>query len=364
MTAASTLAATRAHRAELRRDAALLQPGLWLLDGRAARHWRQAQLPAPLAQFSSNPGQRRRDPAELIRTAVRRLLSLAWVPRRPVTDPSQQAHAQAYGVRLPRTYRPESVLFDLEGRRVLRVRDGAPDPARVDVPTLLGRHVGVAPFEVLDGGRLFVEELVEGETLDSMRDPALRLEVVRSLFSSYAGIARTEGRATARPLVEEAVESASASAVPPALWTWLEANRSRLLAQSDAWPLVPSHADLTGSNILVREGAPILIDFEWAAYCPFFYDLAALLLREDADYHRHDLLRACLDGHLDDEFAALCEGASCAVEDPMTLLIATLLVRCHRSAGRPDRIAGSRYERYAARLWAPLDGVLDEGGER
>lgn len=359
---ARSLAARRRHRRDLAVDARWLRPGLWLIENpRMARHCRHG---APSPQLVHARGVRHGRVtgfSELVRVLVRRLFSLTWVPRHRVTDEVDRDHANRYSIRLQTADTPESVLFDVDRRRVLRVRHADPDSARAEIPTRVGHHVQVAAFEVLAGGRLFVEELVEAETLSSVTDPVRRLQVVTSLVQGYADLVRAETAGTARALLDEAVASARSVPLPVGLGAWLDQNAERMLARAAAWPLVPSHSDLTASNILLRQGEPVLIDFEWAGYYPFFYDPTSLLLREAAEYHRDDLLRAFSAGRLDDEFAALCEAASCTREDTRTLLVATLLVRCHRSARTSDRLDRASYEPYVARLWEACDDASGGG---
>jgi hypothetical protein len=350
------LARRRAVRAELERDARFLRPGLWSLESqKMARHVRTGQLPATFDPAEAGSVTRGSGPVGTARWLLRQPFKLTWVRRSKVTEPAERPHAGRYAVWLARRYTPENVLFDVERRRVLRIREEG-DQTRSDVPRRLSRHLDVAPFTALPGQRLFVEEFLRGE-LFAAAPSARRFAAFRRLLEGYTSLVLADRAGSAEPLVATAMQRAGSATLPPVLAAWLDGNVATLLTGAHRWPLVPSHSDLTGDNVVLRAGHPVLIDFEWASYYPFFYDPLSLVIRE-ASTGRTDLLDACCSGRFDAEIRALCGAARYEDADLCMLLVATLLIRCDRSTRRGEQVDRARYERHLARLWRPLDGVL------
>jgi hypothetical protein len=344
------------RRIELQTDSSLLRPGLWIVERRLARHWR-TDLPDRLIPANRRRPTRSLRPSDRVRRAIDLVFALDWVPRTPApTDGTGlSVHHGRYSIRLPHGYSPEAVLFDLEHQAVLRVARGPVAPARIEVPQRLARHLGIARFDVIDGGCAFLEEFVDGTPLTDVTDPERRLDVLRRLFAGYTRLVAAERGGSAGPLVEGACTSATSIALPHGLRSWFDERGEELRARSRTWPLVPSHTDLTGTNLLVQGREPRLIDLEWADFYPFFYDVTLLVLREAAEEGRGDLLAAYLDGGLAAELAGLCTASGNPGEDPIMLLMATLLVRCHRAASQEGALDEDRFRRYVERLWAPLE---------
>jgi hypothetical protein len=320
-----------------------------------ARHVRTGRPPATFDPAEAGSVTRGSGPVGTARWLLRQPFKLTWVRRSSVTEPAERPHADRYAIWLARTYTPESVLFDMARRRVLRIREEG-DQARSDVPRLLSPHLDVAPFVALPGQRLFVEEYVLGELFASASTER-RFAAFRRLLEGYTSLVLARRTGSAEPLVAAAMRRADSVTMPPALAAWLDDNVASLLSGAHRWPLVPSHSDLTGDNVLLRAGHPVLIDFEWAGYYPFFYDPLSLVIRE-ASTGRPDLLDACCSGRFDAEMRALCGAARHEDADLSMLLVATLLIRSDRSTRRGEQVDRARYERHLARLWHPLDGVL------
>ncbi|WP_052667102.1 phosphotransferase [Nitriliruptor alkaliphilus] len=287
------------------------------------------------------------------------LLSLVWIRRQRPGTGTDLDHVGRYSIRLPSSYTPETVLFDLERQRVLRIPRGPVAAARIDVPTRMAPHVRIASFEVHASGRYFVEELIEGATLADVDEPDRRLDAIVTLLAGYTDLARAERSGSASSLLAATLAEASTAALPPRLAAWLETMAPHLLQRAAAWPLVPCHADLTADNVMIRDGEPVLIDFEWARHLPFFYDPLWLILREASDGRGHDLLEACLDGRLDPAISALCDAAASPPEDVTTLLVTTLLMRCYTAATKHGVTDRDRFERHIARGWTALDAHVD-----
>jgi hypothetical protein len=347
------------RRAELRMDAAVLRPGLWLTsEPRLSRHWRQRQLPVQLA------ARARRLPPESglgprLRHLTRDLLSLVWIPR--VRQDPAAAQVGRFPIHLPSSYSPEAVLFDPARSKVLRLRRDASTQLRIEVPRRLSGHLQVAPFEVIGDGRYLLTELVAGVPMRDVTDEAHRAAATDALLEGYTSLAGAEREGWSRALVAAAVERALTASIPSELQVWLREKGPSVVERAACWPLVPSHADLITSNVLLGDDGPVLVDFEWAAYRPFFFDPVSLILRDASEHGRTDLLRDLLGNRYDDRLRLLCEAAGCALEPPRTLLILTLLVRCHTAAPDTDAAGRARYERYLRRAWAPL--ALEPTGE-
>jgi hypothetical protein len=339
------------RRAELRMDAAVLRPGLWVTsEPRLSRHWRQRQLPAQLAARAHRlPPESGLGPH--LRGLVRGLLSLVWVPR--VRQDPAAARAGRFPIHLPSSYSPEAVLFDPARGKVLRLRRDLSSQLRIELPTRLSAHLKVAPFEVIEGGRYILEELVAGVPMRDVTDEAQRAAAVAKLLDGYTSVVTAERKGVSRDLVAAALESAATVSLPSELRVWLRQNGATVVERAASWPLVPSHTDLDTSNVVLGDRGPVLVDFEWAAYRPFFFDPVSLILREASESGRTDLLRDFLGSRYDDRLRALCEAAGCAPEPPQTLLIVTLLVRCHTAASGAGAANGAKYERYVRRAWAP-----------
>jgi hypothetical protein len=346
------LLALLGRRRSLKRDSPLLQPGLWVAERRVAYHWR---APSEMrARITGEPVRRTRREGTSLRRVARLLPSIVWIRPQP-PPPDYPDHGGRYTIRLPPGYSPERVLFDTSRRKVLRLVRGRPDVHRTQVPTRMSPHVPVVGSETLEGGRAFLEDLVDGPSFAELTDAGRRLQVVKELLTAYAGLAGAEREGSTAPLLSAAIDTANSVSLPPRLDGWLQRFGPELLERAGCWPLVPSHSDLTGTNVVLRDGRPVLIDLEWAGYYPYFYDPVSLILREAAEERRPDLLTALLEGDLQHDLRALCQAASCSVEPPRTLLVAAALIRCHclaRAGGTVDRV---RYLRYLERTWAPLD---------
>jgi hypothetical protein len=344
---------TRAERrAELRRDAAVLRPGLWLTsEPRLSRHWRQRSLPVQLAarvhHLPPEPRLRLR-----LRYLARDLLSLVWIPR--VRQDPAAAQVGRFPIHLPSTYSPEAVLFDPARSKVLRLRHDTSSQLRIEVPRRFSGHLDVAPFEVIGDGRYLLAELVTGVSMRDVTDEARRAAAVRSLLDGYTSLAGAEREGSSRELVAAAVEAAEAADIPAELRAWLSSNGADVVERASSWPLVPSHADLITGNVVLAEDGPVLVDFEWAAYRPFFFDPLSLILSDASEHGRTDLLRDLLGHRHDDRLKTLCAAAGCPSEPPRTLLIVTLLVRSHAASPGTAPADRARFGRYVRRAWAPL----------
>jgi hypothetical protein len=355
--AAITAARARYHvraerRAELCRDAAVLRPGLWLTsERRLSRHWRQRSVPGQLLgrvhHLPPEPGLRLR-----LRYLARDLLSLVWIPRAR-QDPAA-VQVGRFPIHLPSTYSPEAVLFDPARGKVLRLRHDTSSQLRIEVPRRFSGHLRVAPFEVIGDGRYLLAELVPGVAMRDVTDETRRAAAVVALLEGYTSLAEVEREGSSRDLVAAAVEATETADIPAELRTWLRSNGTSVVERAACWPLVPSHADLITSNVVLSEDGPVLVDFEWAAYRPFFFDPLSLILREASEHGRTDLLRDLLGHRHDERLQALCAAAGCQPEPPRTLLVVTLLVRAHTAAPGTASADRARYARYVRRAWAPM----------
>ena len=124
--------------------------------------------------------------------------------------------------------------------------------------------------------------------------------MARDLLRRYSRLAHRESTGSSAEVVEQALETVLGVDLPRDLDAGVRALRERLGARPRAWSLVPSHGDITLTNLIAdRTGNYLLIDFEDARDLPYFYDPCSLLIQDD------QLWRAALAGEFDAEMEAL-----------------------------------------------------------
>ena len=187
------------------------------------------------------------------------------------------------------------LFFDLERSEVLRC---VKEPITSEYETLrraFSRHVPSVPFEVSPSRRSLTEPLIVGEELGDL--PADRKEYfTRALLRGLAELidreARRDSDAEAVPLHQMAERSPIGEG----------RQRSKdLVGMFGGSPVtVPVHGELSGSNVLIVDDAPVAIDFGPLHRGVFFHD--ALLLATT-------LPQLLVDGGLDEELGGIWEAA-------------------------------------------------------
>lgn len=191
------------------------------------------------------------------------------------------------------------LFFDLERSEVLRC---VKEPITSEYETLrraFSRHVPSVPFEVSPSRRSLTEPLIVGEELGDL--PADRKEYfTRALLRGLAELidreARRDSDAEAVPLHQMAERSPIGEG----------RQRSKDLVgmfegMFGGSPVtVPVHGELSGSNVLIVDDAPVAIDFGPLHRGVFFHDALSLATT---------LPQLWLDGGLDEELGGIWEAA-------------------------------------------------------
>lgn len=350
----------RRLKKQLRANADVLEPGIWVLPRtRLALHVRRGRPPAHLRLTTLRPkgdsGLRAR-----MRERAKSWLAFPIVVRIPRVRAAGRPGIAA-GQRFPIMLVPASrsvVLIDPESGTVVRFPgDRPPRPEALRVRELMSRHLAVPAIEPLPDGNGFREEFVDGRLLSQV-DSSTRRAVLRHLVEGCAGLCRAEAAGSAAPLLSQALAAAQVSSLPHGLRQRLDRDGDAVLDRARGWTLAPCHGDVHHHNIVVAGRTPFLIDFDHAAYLTFFEDPVAIMLRE-AYWERPDLLRSFLSGELDDVFKDLwgAAGASYAVDDKEIYVLASILTHAFHLATRNGDVDHEVFARNTELAW---QGVRDQ----
>lgn len=147
-------------------------------------------------------------------------------------------------------------------------------------------HVPSVPFSVIPGRIGIIEKFVDGPKLASLEEED-RTRVSLSLLDSLTKVVMHEQAQEAGQLLTRVCPTSPLSA-------------ARILGKDiirtfGDWPLVPTHADLGGGNILVSSEGPAVIDFGNLRPGLPVEDTFRFhhVLENDGQYSREDLLEVC-----------------------------------------------------------------------
>ncbi|BDZ45924.1 oligosaccharide flippase family protein [Naasia aerilata] len=318
----------------------------------AAPHLREGRWSLPTVSSAFHTGRegrlasqgaaaRRRPPRNAKERIVRRRTELAGP--RTITVPGGDPRGGAVEALL--TKDRGLVLFDRTGGSVTHVRR-APFPAGYEEHREALSQVLPNPSWSLTEDRTVLREGLASGVEFSRAPLDLRVATVHGVVRAYTALARSARSGDARAAVDAALTRAAESreGAPKAIVAEVEALAPQLRAAASAWPLVLSHGDLTGLNLLVAEdGGWSAIDFEDAGLRPYFYDPYVLLLRDA------ELLAALRTGEFDEDFAALGAAAGAPAGDHELLLRAAALLAAEHHA----RTHGGRFWFSLGRSWPP-----------
>ena len=285
-----------------------LRPGLFVYGGGTLwRHWRQP-VPDHLRRTKAGrgwlePGTTPRIGAKVLGVRLLALLGtrLFWVDRRGSTGRYSLVVAAARGDR---------VLIDPVGGRVARVfADHRVSADQIDLRRRWSTWVPSPQFEVLDEGRILIEEYVEGEHPASL-DPAAQVTLVRRLFQAHAELVRHEGEGTCRHLSDAILDADVLPRLPTILGAHLD--HPSLFRMAARWPLVPAPGTVFSGNHIIRDHAPVVVDCMPLDLRPFLSVPVELL----ASWSRTmpHLREVYLQGGFDQELTALFTGAGLTLE--------------------------------------------------
>lgn len=339
-------AARKALRREVRAVAGELHPGLWVVAG--PQLWLRAGGIPPSEHVRRTKGE---PAAASVRARVRKVLSLRdsfWVGRRSRGTAEAAIVAFDGGV----------VLLDPTNQRVLRTYGhGAVSDQYIRWREAFSRHVSAPAFEVAGGGRLLIEDLVDGVHLLEV-EPRARELVVRRLFDDYARLTKHEGEPRDGLLgtLSDAVQS---SEVPEALrGAWVRADLS-WLEGSTTW--VPSAFEASAKNLMVAlPSTPRPIDLGDLQPDPYFtYPIGIMIAAGD------ESLRAYVAGAFDSEIARLVAAAGGAPwhasrESREGLLLARIVYVAMRDArAAPSQERTQAFLDSLGPRWAAIESALN-----
>ena len=147
-------------------------------------------------------------------------------------------------------------------------------------------HVPSVPFSVIPGRIGIIEEFVDG-TKPALLEEEDRTRVSLSLLNSLTQVVIHEQAQEAGQLLTRVCPTSPLSAA--------RTLGKDIIRTFGDWPLVPTHADLGGDNILVSSEGPTVIDFGNLRPGLPVEDTLRLyhVLGNDGLYSREDLLEVC-----------------------------------------------------------------------
>ena len=244
-TRVSRLARVRAARlgtrARVRQDDALLRPGWYLRSGETVwRHWRAA-LPQHL-RLSKGETHPKRVSSTALRALV--MVSATLQGALPPVVFRSSSGSGTYEIAVAADDGGLVLLDPAQGRVARTYGARSIDPEYVELRRRFERHLPAPSFEVVDGGRLLVEEFIEGSHFAGLNGNE-QVSAVREIFRRYASLAAHEGEGDSRELVSAALAAVSAGSAGQLLDQVhdLLSSAPELVSLAGQWPLVPSATD-------------------------------------------------------------------------------------------------------------------------
>lgn len=243
---AADIVERRRIRALVTAEARYLRPGPYVRAGSRLWHRPWAHLPEHLVRTKGFP---RRSWRRRLVDGARGMLtpSWFWVRRRPGTT-------QRYDIAVA-TSDGGLVLLDALGGRAARIDSSLPVES-LALRQRFARHVPSPSFEVHEGGRVVVEELVAGRYVDPDQTPET-IAALSALADRWTQLVRAEAEDTWEELLRATVEACRGLDLPPAV---LRTLRAGVPVEVLDWPRVPSAADATLRNVVLTPTGPVLID--------------------------------------------------------------------------------------------------------
>jgi hypothetical protein len=249
------------------------------------------------------------------------------------------------------------LLFEVSSGRVIHLPR---DPFATDYRRrreALAQHLPVPAFRLTPDRAVLTEHLVTGIPL---LECALEVKerVTRDLIgraTAMVGATRPHSIGNANgddstDVINDALATFDAATdIAPSIRALIAAQRDALVAAAKTWPLVASHGDANGLNIVVDGDDWTLIDFEDCGDLPYFYDALSPVVSD------RPLAQLALRGAFDDQLTALTQAAGLSAEASHVALqlTAVALVAAVRHATRHGGSVG----RSLARSWLSLSAA-------
>jgi hypothetical protein len=235
------------------------------------------------------------------------------------------------------------LLFEVDASRVIHLPHA---PFTADYQhrrELLAVHLPVPAFRLTANRAVLTEKLATGTPLvDCPAD--VRERVSRQLMERATAMARDTRAGNSIQVVNDALDALDAATdVAPAIRSHIGAQRDALTLAAQSWPLVASHGDANGLNIIVSGGDWTLIDFEDCGDLPYFYDALSPVVTD------RPLAQLATRGGFDEELTALTQAAGLPASalDVALQMTAVSLIAAARHATRHGGSVG----RSLARSW-------------
>lgn len=284
---------------DVRTYAAFLESGVWQILYRHPHvlllsHADAAALPNSLRMTVDNLWLRKGP-----RAISARLLD-AWSPSSIVVRSTEKTTDFTAALMIIRNT-GRVVLFDVAAKRVYRKCSSDEKRAGFqDVKARLGK-VYLVPQAFDPCGEFECEALEDGDYYGDA-EVSTRKHVLQVVSENALSLQQSAGRGSSAELIRAGLGLASTCVKKNSVGAYIEGRRHDLVEAARLWPLIPAHRDLTAHNMLVRSGAPLLLDLNprKAGWAPAFFDCLCLIHSEALEYGRFDLLHAYLQGELDD----------------------------------------------------------------
>jgi hypothetical protein len=257
--------------------------------------------------------------------------------REPVTACNQLLLTSDGGIKL---FSPTVVL--------IHVPDWKKRKRLMEAHKVLGEHLPVTELRPLDDGELLEETFVEGRSWHLMaRDE--QYNAYPLLLSMITRLTKETSRALyGINAAEDAVRRALMATVSFPVNDLIRERHKEISMFLALCPVVPSHGDMSGQNIIVGSNRLYIIDLERFAYLPFFYDALKLPVANALYLRSEDLVRAVLTGKFDQSLDTLFAAAGVqAFSAQRTVAMLSVLV-VHLQHSLPGPITEGKGRRWCA----------------
>lgn len=235
------------------------------------------------------------------------------------------------------------LLFEIGASRVIHLPRVPFAPDYQHRREALAAHLPVPDFELTADRAVLTEQLVTGTPLVDCA-PDVKERVTRQLIVRAAAMVSDTRTGNSTVAINDALASFDAATdVVPAVRAVVAGQRDALLAAAQSWPLVASHGDANGLNIVVNGHDWMLIDFEDCGDLPYFYDALSPVVSDRLLWQR------ATRGEFDAELRALTQSAGlpASATDVVLQMTAVALIAAARHATRHGGSVG----RSLARSW-------------
>jgi len=171
---------------------------------------------------------------------------------------------------MPRASSGNTLLFDLDRRSVLRLRQTVYPPEYERQRRSFSSHVRSVPFDVLPDRRGIVEPFVSGHTL-AVAGWGTKVKAIEQVLQRLPEVSLTTGFGDSVECLTSAIDDSDEQ-------LGAREHRAGLSAWLGAAPVALSHGDLHPGNVRITDAGPVCVDLDSVSARPAWVDGLTLVM--------------------------------------------------------------------------------------